>query len=255
VFNRSFLRQLWCLALLACGTGDRDTMRATADSSLAAATDSLLVARKHAPGMASESLPVRDTTVSESAMVARRARIADSIAADTFPKATVIVCVEHRDSATVYSYQVHNGSTTAARLWQLGWVGENSSDTTDAPLGGGELFTYPRGADTTSVSGEEDLGAASVRTPPHWTAKLQHVEDSNGAVIFWARDAMDSLTGPQSQFSIHPGETKSGFTVFVPYPDDAYERGHFTLIPDTVIDFVGRVRRARAGEMPCPTAR
>ena len=199
--------------------------------------------------MGSESLPV----ASESAMIAQRARIADSTAADTFPKATVIVCVEHRDSGMVYSYQVHNGSTTTARLWELGWVGENSSDTTDAPLGGGELFTYPKGADTNSVSGNEPLGAASVRTPQHWTATLEHVEDSNGAVILW--ESRDSVMGLKARFAIHPGETKSGFSVFVPQPDDAYERGHFTLIPDTVIDFTGRVRRARAGEMSCPTAR
>ena len=186
-------------------------------------------------------------------MVARRARIADSIAADTFPRATVIVCVEHRDSATVYSYQVHNGSNATARLWELGWVGNNSSDTTDAPLGGGELFTYPRGADTNSVSGDEPLGAASVRTPEHWTATLEHVEDSNGAVILWS--SRDSTHGPGAKFAIHAGETKSGFSVFVPQPDDAYERGHFTLLPDTVVDFVGRVRRARAGEMSCPTAK
>ena len=246
------VRQLWCLALFAssgCGTEHDDATRARYDSALQATSDSLLAtARKHAPGMASESLPV----VSESAMVARRARIADSIAADTFPKATVIVCVEHRDSVTVYSYQVHNGLNTTARLWQLGWVGQYSSDTTDAPLGGGELFTYPRGADTTSVSGEEHLGVASVRTPEHWTATLQHVEDSNGAVILW--ESMDSVMGSKARFAIHPGETKSGFSVFVPEPDDAYERGHFTLIPD-LIDFTGRVRRARAGEMPCPTAR
>jgi hypothetical protein len=253
MFKLSLRGQVWCLALfavVACGTGDHDRTDATPDSLPSAARKT---AQQPVPSQpASDSAAVRDTAVPDSATLTTQRPMPDTAAADSAPKVTVLVCVERRDSATVYSYQIHNGTNSAARLWQLGWVAGPSDEPTDAPLGGGELFTYPAGADTTSVSGDEPLGAASVRTPPHWTATLQHVEDSNGAVVTWR--LIDSVATAKSAFAIHAGQTKSGFSVVVPTPDEEYERGHFTLIPGTAVYYVGRVRRARVGEMPCPTA-
>jgi hypothetical protein len=146
----------------------------------------------------------------------------DSTRVDHSAGASILSCVERRDSMWVYHYALQNGKSGMVEHWELGYSDDEPQDK-NSINNGGQLRVLPIRSDPKYDRADEPLPSRSYSAPAHWGASFTRVEETEGFFISWAVEA------PSNELGLAPGARLSGFGVTLPRPDNAYLTGNWTL--------------------------